>query len=86
MSPVGLGCVISDRRRRAATAATATAAATAARRDHHHPRHRRRRAAAALLHARHAGLLADAIVVLLALRLKRGGREHGDLLALPSRR
>src|SRR4051812_10447384 len=37
-------------------------------------------AATLLLHAWHAGLLAETIVVLLTLRLERRRGEHGDLL------
>ena len=35
-----------------------------------------------LVHPRHAGLLTNAILVLYALRLEGGGRQHGDLFAL----
>src|SRR6185436_5324764 len=52
----------------AATAATWTTAALSA-------------GATALLHARHAGVLTDAIIELLTLGLERRRGEHGDLLS-----
>ena len=73
----GLGCGSTPAAAGAATAtATATTAAAADRRT--------TRAAGAtrtlLLHAGDAGLLAQAIIVLLTLRLERRRGEHGDLL------
>ena len=63
----------------AATAGHRTAAAARHRRPRHRRRPRRRPPAAGSCPARRSA--ADAILVLLALRLERGGGEHRDLLA-----